>query len=414
MFLNLPSSQHSSCPKALTPLAGRQTIHNYDPKHYKCTGSVVSWALSHKFHDAFVVWLLAQQYDRSKHSGKTTGRITSPFFVDWLAKTMAVEKRTAQKRLEKALNIGFLDHLVRGYTITGHRRMVKIAMDDQARRHADGNNIDPRSFLDADREFTRTLDKWIVPTDMKATAALLSGRAMQQGTVLGRGRKRLGKLSGCHARTMIRRTEKADVIAQDRYIRLEPMKMLVDASCGPQDAIKAFVDAEAKFRKLGGNLPGRQFLHSKHIMSHCSSFLVIQIANSYYCKSDVKEVPARFTRHSWIRKSGLANARRPIETTGHHLRPSKPHQYTTWKTGAFVKSRSWGDDHVPENVLHVVLQYVQDIVDNLECADLIMTKTGASGIRSVYAASPRGWKERPSGVTPSLGSATVSGYSILS
>jgi len=381
--------------------AVRQTTHQYNPAHYKCAGSIIYWALANKLHDAFMVWMLAQKYDRTKHRGKTTGRITSIYFIDWLSKNMSVDKKTAKKRLQRALRYGFLDYLSTGYTITSHRRMVEVAMDDQYRRHSDDQGVNPVVLLDADREFTRPFNGWVMPTSMYTTKALMSGRLMQQGTILARGRERQGNLAGCSSRTMIRRTEDADVVVQPRYIRLDPNKMLVEATCTTTDAIDAFTAAEDMYRSKGGQLPGCKFLHKKYISSAHRTCLVIQIANAYCSKSDVKEVPAKHKRHSWIRKSSDPHPRRPIEKAGDSLR-QLPNSYTTWKTGAFVKSVDWGDIHVPENVLQSMMRYLQDITHDPDCAELIMLKTGATAIKSVYMAEPRGWKTRTYGVTPCL------------
>lgn len=385
--------------------AVRQTIHEYNPDYYKCTGSVVAWALHNKLHAAFTVWMLVQRYDRQKHNGLPTGIITTPFLIDRLSKDMSVKQKTAKKYLGEALRYGFLDYLLDGYTITGHRRMIEVAMDDQSRRYEDakfeGVNkpIGPIDLLAADREYTRTFNNWIAMGNMAQTKALMASCVMQQGTILARGRKRQGNITGCCSRTMIRRTKAANITATARYVRMDPLKMLVDASCTSREAIKAMVLAEKEYIKQGYGTPGHKVLHEKYIMSHCKSALVAQVANCYTSKLDVKEVPAIHTSRRWMRKSSDSFPRRPIEQDRNALRQA-PRSYTTWKTDKFVKSGNWDDTHIPENVIGSVAHYLREIVTNQGCADLIMSHTGATNIRSVYAAEPRGWKVRVSGVIP--------------
>ena len=402
-FLTLPPAHAQA--NSIDNRAVRQIIHQYNADHYKCTGSVISWALLNKLHASFTVWMLAQQYDRQRNGGKTTGCITSPFFIDYIAKNMSVKSKTAKKYLEEALRYGFLDYLVDGYTITGHRRMVEIAMNDQARRYEDQlmDNVDdpigPLDLLAADREYTRTFSNWISLGNMALTKALMASCVMQQGTILARGRKRQGNVLGCSSRTMIRRTQSAKITSTARYVRMSPINMLIGASCTAREAIKAMVAAEKEYRKQGYYLPGQRFLHEKYIMSHCKSALVSQVANCYSSKLDVKEVPALHTSRNWIRKSGGSFPRSHIEQDRNASR-QLPNSYTTWKNGKYVQSGNWGDAHIPENVVNSVAHYLKEIVENTECADLIMARTGAAGIRSVYAAEPRGWKDGARGVTP--------------
>ena len=397
--LDLPLD-HRSMRGAITPVVGRQPIQNqYDPLNYKCTGSVVMWTLANKLTDAFVVWMLAQKYDRSKQvSRKPTGHISSPHFVAWLTKTMNVEPRTTYSRLEKALKHGFLLQTDRGYKITSHRKMIQVAMSDQARRHEENKGLDPSVYLSADREYTRQLSKWIDPRDLDVTAALLSGRAMQQGSILARGRKSQGNIVKCSERTMIRRTEKADVVELGRYILIDPLKILVDADCTLRDAIEAFMMAEKKYREHS-HLSTCKLLHSKFIHHLKRSLLAIQIGNVYFSHSDVKEVPANRRCHQSPRKS------RRVPSAAYASDspvPATQDSYTTWWSGRYVGSKDQGDNHVPSNIMDMVMHQFRLIVEDPECAEIIMARTGATGLRSVAAGQPCGFVERVSGVTPSF------------
>jgi hypothetical protein len=399
--LDLPLDHRPSY-GAITPVVGRQSIQDhYDPLNYKCTGSVVMWALANKLHDAFVVWMLAQKYDRNKQkSRRPTGHISSPYFVDWLTKTMNVEPRTTYSRLEKALKYGFLQQTDRGYKVTSHRKMIQTAMSDQERRNEENNlkNQDPSTYLAADREYTRQLSKWIDPRDMDATAALLSGRAMQQGSILARGRKVQGKIVKCNERTMIRRTENADVVELGRYIIIDPQKILVDADCTVKDAIEAFMEAEKKYRQHS-HLPTHRLLHSKYIAPFARSFLVIQIGNVYFSHSDVKEVPAnRRCRQSPRKSRRMPSAAYASDSSV----PVTQDSYTTWRSGRYVGSKDQGDNHVPDNIMHMMMHQFRLIVEDPECAEIVMARTGATGLRPVHAGQPRGFVERASGVTPSF------------
>jgi len=59
-----------------------------------------------------------------------------------------------------------------------------------------------------------------------------------------------------------------------------------------------------------------------------------------------------------------------------------------------------GDDHIPENVLHMICENIQRILDVGDCFDLILSRTNADGIKEVSSAGFRGWKEEASHVTP--------------
>ncbi len=350
---------------------------------YKNKASVIQWVLHNDLSDAFVVWMLAQDFDR-RHHPKPTGRISSPFFLSWLATAMDVQERTAEKRLEKAIEHGFIDRSNNSkYLITSHRKMVYVALDDQQRRFEDGNPIRPEDFASNDIEWTRELKDWIDRHSIPNTRALLSGRKMIQDGMLCRGRTRQGNLVDKSRRTMIRWSKKADIETVDRYILFDSFKMLVDASCSPQEAIDAFVKAERKYQKLGYCPTGKQRLHKKHIFSLCKPFLVIQIANSFYSNSDIKEVAAIREVRSWKRKA-KTNAR---------SRDSGQDSYTMWKDGQFIGSKQLGVDNIPQRAVDTACGYISKILEIAECRDIILTLTGAIDIRPVSAASPRAWKE---------------------
>ena len=365
---------------------------------YKNKGSVVIWVLKNNLHEAFVVWMLAQAYDRRQHDGKSTGLVSSPFFTDILTTQMHTNKKTAKKRLEKAVDNRFLCPLDNGkYVITSHRAMVGVAMDDQQRRHEDKQTGNPTNYLEADREYTMSLGNWIDPEDMYNTVSKLSAVEEIQAGVIGRGRETQGELVGRARRTMIRRTHDTGNTIIKQYILLDAQKLLIDADCSQMDAINAFIRAEELARKVSPSFPGRTIFHKKHIFNYARPLLAIQLPNAYTNHVIIKEVPANRERCQWLRKAGLTDVR-SIASGGH-----EQHQYTTWQNSQFLNSQSMGlTNQSPGNAVARAIEYLDMVLEIGECFDQILSDTGASGIRNSNAGNPRVWKEKvkSSDVTP--------------
>ena len=93
---------------------------------YKCTGSVINWVLNNNLEDAFSVWMVAQNYNRSKkYIGEATGYISSPFFLQHVAQCMSVQDKTAERRLKKAVDHGFLTPIAKNKYIR-IRRYIRL------------------------------------------------------------------------------------------------------------------------------------------------------------------------------------------------------------------------------------------------------------------------------------------------
>ena len=371
---------------------------------YKNKGSVVIWVLRNNLQDAFVVWMLAQQYDRHQHrkTGQPSSRISSPFFVDWLTTSMAVTRKTAKKRLEKAVSYGFLSLIQdRNYLISSHRRMVEVAMNHQESQYENGKPGRPLDFLEADREYTMSLGDWIDPKDMYNTVARLSAIKEIQAGILGRGRTCQGNMIDRHRSTMIRRTADTGNTTIRQYVLFDVLKMLVGADCTQMDAINAFINAEEKARSLGYIVEGRTLFHKLHVFDYTKPFLAIQIPNAFYNKRVIKEVPANRERRQWLCKAGLTDVRRDV-ADGH-----KQYQYTTWRNGKFLNSQKLGvTTQSPGDLIARTVGYINRILDIGECFDQILVDTGATGIRNPNAGAPRVWKEivKASDATPNRSS----------
>jgi hypothetical protein len=303
---------------------------------------------------------------------------------------MGVSKKTAKKRLEKAIDSRFLCPLDNGkYAITSHRAMVDVAMDDQQRRHEDKQTGTPTNYLEADREYTMSLENWIDPKDVYNTTAKLSAIEEIQAGIIGRGRETQGELVGKTRRTMIRRTHDTGNTIIKQYVLIDAQKLLIDADCSQLDAIKAFIRAEELARKMGCEIPGRTLFHKKHSFNFAKPLLAIQLPNAFTNQHIIKEVPANRERCEWLRKAGLTDVRR-IASDGH-----KQHQYTTWQDSQFLNSQKMGmTNQSPGSTVARALEYFDMILEIGECFDQILSDTGASGIRNPNAGNPRVWKEK--------------------
>lgn len=406
-------------------------------KYYKCTGSTVVWVLRNDLVDAFVVWMLAQQYNRHQNGGKATGKISSGFFLSHIAISMGVGQATAKKRLEKALRNRFLEPSGVGCWITGHRKLLEIALDDQLRRHQNGEAPDPRILISGDTEYTGEMSNWIIPHDIEATKSLLLGKVLQQWSMIGRGYESQGSLLGLDRRTLMRRIEDANVATYHRYIVFDPRRILVKSSADLSTIHQAFFKAEDLYRSLGFYLPGRRFFHSKYIthstlfdsglrtqdfthstfthsnFTHStftdsglanSLYLAIQLSSLHLGLSNTREVPFCRGSRNWMRRAGMAELR-TRDSCGLESKDSvkmASHQYITQTNGGRDGSRNRGDINNLTNIIKMNLGFAQQIIENLECSDLILKLTEAEGIRSIYSGTPCTFQESVSGVTPNL------------
>ena len=353
---------------------------------YKCTGSVVLWTLYNRLSRGFTVWMLAQKFDRKIHK-KPTGYIKEPFFFDWLRTQMGATKRTSKKRLEEAIQAGFLSECGDNkYLVRSYRKMIEIAMDDQKKKFEENKNNSaipsPELFLKGDRKFTRDFINWVDPKDNNRTIDLLTGVASVQNSVNFRGKLNQSRLIGCHRNTVQRRNKRNNTKESDRFIMISVFQLLEKPDCSIAEAIDAFQGAEKVYRRGKNYLRGRQFLHKRTINGR--SYLAIQIPSVCSSDLDVMETPSIRESASWLHLKAGGRGHRTVSLSlddsssdGRKRLPllvEWPHR--------FERSKEMGRN-VPNHVLNNYLSGLKKILSDNDCRDHILEKTGAFGLKSI-------------------------------
>ena len=384
---------------------------------YKCTGSVVMWTLYNRLSRGFMVWMLAQKFDR-KRNRKPTGYIRDTFFLEWLSTSMSSTKKTTRKRLEEALQYGFLSECGSNkYLVSSYRKMIEIAMDDQKRRYDKNKNIDsippPELFLKSDRKFTRDFLDWIDPKNVDRTIDLLTGVASTQNSVNFRGKLNQGKLLNCHRNTIQRRNKKNDTNEFDRFIIIDVRRLLERPQCTTRRIIEIFKEAESIYRRSKKYLRGRQYLHHKTINERY--FLAIQIPS--VCSSDmnIMEAPSIREAVKWLHlKSGGRGHRTvslSLNDTTRFYAPSSSFDgrkrlpmLVEWPPH-FKNSRDMGCI-LPNNVMTSYLSGLISILSDGPCESFILNETNALKTLPIYLAEPSVFVAL--NATPSMGKGRTS------
>lgn len=359
---------------------------------YKCRGSVVAWSLNNNIEDAFIIWLLSQKRDREYHYKKgqgADGLITDPIFLKYLAKSMDVSRETAGKRLERAVQYGFLNILDKEnhYSITSNRKLVKVAMSMQKLQcDKDKSIISPFSFLKNDLQFTRKFENWIDPKDLQKTRALMYTAVSIQRSPLLSSRETHAKILDCHKRTLQKYARVVQLEEFENYLTFDVYKILIDPTTRRYDTIQAFKEAESLYCKLGYTQPGKQFLFTKTFKN--TLYLTIQLPNTYQSTLDEKIVPARAGLVELKSVSGVPVRKDDLARV---FTPKKANLFT-----GSISSRDGAHGIIPDSIYGYYIRKFENIMEVDECRERVLRLTGSSGMRSVKAADPRLWRQSSS------------------
>jgi hypothetical protein len=341
--------------------------------------------------------MLAQQFDR-KRNKKATGYIRDAFFLDFITDRMLIQKRTSKKRLEEALQYGFLERCGKKFLIRSYRSMVKIAMDHHQEKYETDmfNTIPPELFLKSDRKFTLPLKEWIDPTNYKRTIVLLSGIASIQNSINYRGKLNQSKILNCDRRTIQRRKKDDNTREHRRFIIIDVRYLLEKPARPPKQIIKILMEAESIYRRSKNYLRGRQLLHNKWING--KNYLAIEIPGVCISTSkNMLETPSIRESARWLHlKSGglghrsvsMSHVSEGVVDPNRSTPASEaPVIYDTvgrkrlpllveWPVH-FVNSRGLGGTEIPDSVLFNYLKAFEDLLNYRECLSHILKRTGA-------------------------------------
>jgi hypothetical protein len=342
---------------------------------YKCKGSVVMWVLRYKLCDAFIIWMLAQKFDRETHR-KATGYIEKNSFLKSVGINTNLKKRTQKRWLSRAVEYGFLDNCNDcNFLVRSHRKLVNIALNHISREcENDEFSIPPEVYIKSDREFTRKIDGWVDPNSLLKTKALLYGIVAIQGNNLSRGRENHSRLISMNRRTVQRLSKLADLIEVNRYMLININKLLVRPLCSPRDAIDFVVEIVKKLSKSSRHPFLRRHLNKK-------PFLAIQLPKHYFSRHDLKEVPATREAIGWV-YSGTGCGGRCSVTIARQELPG-------WNANRFFSSKDLLGGL--ENLINLHAKRVDEILAADECRLQILNNTGAEDIKPVLFAKPFIW-----------------------
>ena len=357
----------------------------------KHRGSVVTWALHWGLEDAYLVWTLARKFSMERsRSGKATGRLSSPYFLTYLSRSMSCQKKTAKKRLREAIDTGFLveDH-EDSIIITNPRNMYKKAIDAHECGYEDKLTNFRTEFIFAnDREYTIPFIGMVDINKYSRNRALMYRLLCVHGSRYLMSRHTHAKLLRCSRNTTIRLAHTALSNELQNYILLDVMSLLHKPLCGSIDAICAFQDAENIYRSGNQKARGRKILHCKTVKldKTFKTFLTIQLPNSYTSNYVVREVCLGRGR-SWFSGSDRSGCESDDDYT-----PAKK----TMSDGgrALCSSKDLGNVAVPDSIVQRYMGILANILDVDECRSHILNATGAQNIRPVGVLSPSVWRSK--------------------
>lgn len=379
------------------------------PNHIcKVRGSVVMWTLHNQAHDAFVIWILAQDFAMARNRGKPSGRVHRKHFLNQLIKDMGCIRTTAQRRLRKAIRLGFIGEEGDGhYLIAGRNRLAEIAFNKQRSNYAEKlSSYRPDIFFSDDRCYYIKACNLIDPTDMNQTKALLYGIMAIYGSRHLLSRETHAGLLGHKRDAAIKLSKRARVSEIGTYLIIDPMSLLYQPDCTKADAVEAFRAAEQLFR-FGPErrVRGREILQRRRVQE--ATYLAVQLPNTFTSARIEKEVPVKFD--SFMALLGPGEGASRVLTPD---RAQKPRQagcplpvgsgvdlYGGHKEqsleghDAFVNSKELaGDISLPEKTINRYLATLRDMLETDECRDHIMRATGAQNVRHFTPSVCRVWR----------------------
>lgn len=396
------------------------------PNHvYKIRGSIIIWTLHNHAHDAFVIWILAQDFDLKQNYNKSSGRIFKKYFLNHLIKSMKCNRSTAQRRLQKAIKLRFIEEEDgKYYLISGRNHMARIAFNNQKLLYNNQlSSFNPTIFFLDDRRYDIKAINLIDPTNMNNTKALLYGLMAIYSSRYLLSRESHANILGHRRNAVIKLSKKARVNEIGTYLLIDPMFLLFQPDCNRVDAINAFRNAE-RFYRSGSNritrerVRGREILQRRRVQEVI--YLAIQLPNTFTSTRIEKEVPVKFDSFMALLGPGEGASRilSPDRTQKPRLAEcllpvgSDVDPYGGCKEqlleGHDTFINSWGlagDISLSDNIINRYLTTIRDMLEDEECRSLILRATGAQNIRHLTSNACRVWRDEvfisrntPSGV----------------
>ena len=382
------------------------------PGHlYKVRGSLIMWTLHNQAQDAFLVWILAQDFARARNHGRPSGRVHKKHFLDQLIKDMGCIRITAQNRIKRSIKFGFIGEDVDNYyLITGRNNIVKTTIRKQRRNFEEKtSDFNLPIFFSDDRRYDVKAKNLVDPLNLNKTKALLYGIMAVYCSRQLLSRDTHAKILGNKRDAIIKLSKKAGIKEKGTYLLIDPISLLYQPDCTRVDAVIAFRKAEQIYRYGSERrVRGREVLQRRRVREN--TYLVVQLPNTYTSTNIEKEVPIRY--ESFMALLG------PGEGAGRSLTPDRaqkprPMRHTTpaSASGKCMDSyggrkeqspegreeflNSWelaGEISLPDSVTNRYLATLRDILETEECRDVILSATSAQNIRSISSISIRVWR----------------------
>jgi len=354
---------------------------------YKVRGSIIMWTLHKQATDAFLVWILAQDFSRARNGGRPSGRFHEKYFINQLSKDMGCNLITAESRLESAINLGFLNEETENqYLITGRNKMVEIAIRDCLSDDSE-NSLFKKFFLN-DVEYTIRAQNLIDPQNTQNTKINLYKILAVHGSQYLWSRDTHAEIMGNNRDAVIKISNKADLDEVGTCLLINPMSLLRNPDCTKLEAINAFKKAESLYRQ-GYKIHGRELLHFRRVDLQDfrpETYLSIQLPNTYWSRSVEKEVPVKFDTYPALLGPGNEESR---------VFTSKRKEERLEGRIPFVTSRErLGQIFLPDRLIGAHLDGLHKVLDEPLCHEIILQGTGAEDVVHPTSSSVTVWRTK--------------------
>ncbi|MGW8178128.1 MAG: hypothetical protein ACWGQW_05035 [bacterium] len=346
----------------------------------------------------------------ARNRGNPSGRVHRKHFLNQLIKDMGCIRPTAQRRLRKAMSLGFIEEEGDGYySITGRNRMAELAFHKQKSAYGDKlSSFKPAIFFLDDRRYDIKAKNLIDPKDMNQTKSLLYGLMAIYGSRQLLSREIHADILGHKRDAAIKLSKKARVNETGTFLLIDPMSLLFQPDCTRTDAIEAFREAERLYRfgpERRVRVRGREIFQRRRVQE--VTYLAVQLPNTFTSARIEKEVPVRFDSFMALLGPG-EGASRVLSPD----RTQKPRQAECpLPVGSDVDSyggckeqllegrdtfvNSWGlagEVSLPDGITNRYLATVRDMLEDEECRNLILRATGAQNVRHFASSACRVWR----------------------
>lgn len=359
----------------------------YPDYPYKVRGSLIIWTLHRHATDAFLVWILAQDFSRARNGGKPSGRFHEKHFINQLAKDMGCNIITAESRLERAIEFGFINEEINDqYLITGRNKMVEIAMKECL--SDDSHDKFYRKIFSNDIEYTVKAHNLIDPKNTQNTKINLYKIFAVHGSQYLWSRNTHAKILGNNRDAIIKLSNRADLDEVGTCLLINPMSLLRNPDCSRLEAINAFKNAESLYRQ-GDKIRGRELLHFRRVDLQDfrpETYLCIQLPNTYWSRSVEKEVPVKFDTYPVLLGPGNEES---------YVFTSKRKEQRLESRIRFVTSRErLGQISLPDRLIGAHLDGLHKVLDEPRCHEAILQGTGAEDVVHPTASTVTVWRTK--------------------